>query len=55
MPMAPVEAIPGEPNAAVYRLTVETGRPASDFTPRVVPQHPDACVPLELPLIAWLR
>ncbi|MGE3888949.1 MAG: DUF3417 domain-containing protein, partial [Vicinamibacterales bacterium] len=55
MPMAPADAIPGEPNAAVYRLTVETDRPSADFTPRVVPHHPDARVPIELPLIAWLR
>ena len=30
-------------------------RPAWHFTPRVVPFHPDARVPIELPLIAWQR
>ena len=47
--MAPVEAIPGAPNAAVYRATIDTARPPSDFTARVVPWHPDARIPIELP------
>jgi starch phosphorylase len=53
--MTPVEAIAGLSNAFIYRVTVETARPASHFTPRVVPCHPDARIPLEMPLIAWQR
>jgi starch phosphorylase len=30
-------------------------RPSWHFTPRVVPFHPEARVPIELPLIAWLH
>ena len=54
-PMTPVEAIPGLPNAFIYRVTVETARPAGDFTPRVVPFHPDIRIPIEMPLITWQR
>ncbi len=53
--MTPVEPIAGLVNAFIYRTTVETVRPAWNFTPRVVPFHPDARVPIELPLIAWQR
>lgn len=37
----------------VYGADVPDSRPASHFTPRVVPTHQDACVPLELPLVQW--
>lgn len=30
-------------------------RPAADFTARIMPRHPDACVPLEAAHIAWQR
>jgi starch phosphorylase len=53
--MRPVEPIAGVVNAFIYSTTVETVRPAWSFTPRVVPFHPDARVPIELPLIAWQR
>ncbi|WP_029922594.1 alpha-glucan family phosphorylase [Nevskia soli] len=46
-------AIPGGMNAYVYIVEVQTRRPATDFTPRVVPFHPCAAVPLELELIRW--
>ena len=39
----------------VYRAEVPDDRPASDFTPRAIPSHPDVSVPLELPLITWAR
>jgi len=54
-PMTPVEAIPGATNAFLYRARVESDRPAWHFTPRVVPCHRDARVPMEVPLIAWPR
>ena len=53
--MTPVEAIANVPNASIYRATIDTARPAGDFTARVVPYHPDARVPIECPLIAWQR
>ncbi len=51
--MTPIAAIPNVLNASIYRVTIETARPAGDFTVRVVPFHPEARVPLENPLIAW--
>ena len=39
----------------VFECAIATTRPASDFTPRVVPYHPEARLPLELPLLAWQR
>ena len=42
-------------NAYVYTGLVATDRPASDFTPRVIPAHPQASVPLEANLILWYR
>jgi starch phosphorylase len=41
--------------APVYRASVPATRPAWHFTPRVVPYHPEARVPIEAPLIAWPR
>ncbi len=47
----------GDPRAGtrVFECTIATSRPASDFTPRVVPFHPNAHLPLELPLVTWRR
>jgi len=39
----------------LYVAVVATSRPASDFTPRLVPFHADAAVPLEASLIHWYR
>jgi glycogen phosphorylase len=47
---------PGDgPASAVYGAFVATTRPASHFTPRAVPFHPHACIPVELPRIRWER
>ncbi len=54
-PMTPLEAIAEQANAFIYHASVQTDRPASHFTPRIVPFHPDARIPLEMPLIAWQR
>jgi starch phosphorylase len=54
-PMTPGEAVAGDTGAVVYRLTFETSRPGWHFTPRVVPFHPEARVPIEVPLVAWQR
>ena len=39
----------------VYAAEVPNDRPASDYTPRVVPYHPHAAVPAETRLILWER
>jgi starch phosphorylase len=36
-----------------YHATVSTGRPARDYTPRVIPYHAEASVPLEANFILW--
>ena len=45
----------GTVNAYVYQGTVPADRPASDYTPRIVPAHGEALVPLEAGLILWYR
>lgn len=48
-------ALPGSGDTYSYSLSVETPRPADDFTPRVIPAHPFALVPLEASHILWYR
>ena len=40
-------------SAFTYHASVPTGRPVAHYTPRVVPQHAGAFVPLEAPFILW--
>jgi glycogen phosphorylase len=45
---------PAEPSGATaYTASVAASRPAADYTPRLVPQHAEAFVPLEAPFILW--
>jgi glycogen phosphorylase len=37
----------------VYVADLPDDRPASDYTPRAIPFHPDVMTPLEVPLILW--
>lgn len=48
------EPLPGQ-NVWRYSGCVPAARPPSDYTPRVVPSHPDAFVPLESQHILWSR
>ncbi len=43
------------PGAFTYSAQVSATRPASDCTPRIVPHHPNALVPLEASQIIWQR
>jgi len=45
----------GGENSWRYTATVPAERPAGDFTPRVIPHHPEAIVPLEAAQILWYR
>ena len=38
---------------SLYSAEVPRGRPASDYTPRIIPHHPGASVPLEARQILW--
>ena len=41
--------------ACVYSARVPSTRPASDYTPRLIPHRPGVSVPLEASQILWLR
>jgi len=45
--------IPGALNGYLFKCSVKTARPYTDFTPRVVAHHPDAHTPVENNLILW--
>ncbi len=45
----------GAANAYVYQGNLPAGRPASDYTPRIVPAHGEASVPLEADFVLWYR
>lgn len=49
------EELPGTVNGYLYRGSVPAMRPAEHFTPRVIPMHPAAQVPLEANHILWQR
>jgi glycogen phosphorylase len=42
-------------NGHVYSARVPGTRPAADYTPRIIPHHPEAAVPLEAAQILWQR
>ena len=46
---------PDPARPSVYRATVPTTRPASDYTARVIPQRSGVAVPLESARILWQR
>jgi len=48
-------AIPGSTNGFIYAGAISSTRPLEDFTVRVVPYHPNAYLPAELPLISWQK
>jgi len=39
----------------VYSVRVPAARSAADYTPRIIPHHPGALIPLEGPQICWPR
>ena len=45
----------GTANGYMYTAQAPASRPASDYTPRLVPYHTDASVPLEAPQIRWQK
>jgi starch phosphorylase len=49
------EPLVGASNAHLYAASVPANRPAGDFTPRLVPYHRLASVPLECGRILWYR
>jgi starch phosphorylase len=53
VPMQPAGPVPGATNGVLFRASVNTHRPASDFSARLVPYHPQARVPQESNRIHW--
>jgi starch phosphorylase len=53
--MNPSGAISDTPGSYTYSAQVSATRPASDYTARIVPHHPNALVPLEANQIVWQR
>jgi starch phosphorylase len=47
------ERLAGAANAFTYSASIPTGRPLADYTPRLIPRHAGALVPLEVPFILW--
>jgi starch phosphorylase len=54
-PMEKGEAIAGAANGYIFRTRLASERPWQHFTPRIVPEHAGAIVPLECNLIRWQR
>ena len=52
-PMNRGERLVGATNGFTYTAVVPASRPAADYTPRLIPQHVGASVPLEAPFILW--
>jgi glycogen phosphorylase len=51
--MVQAEKLGNREHSYVYVAQVPASRPASDFTPRIIPHYADVKVPLEIPLILW--
>jgi len=47
------EALAGATNAHTFIGSVDADRPVSDYTPRIIPAHPLATIPLEAEQILW--
>jgi starch phosphorylase len=45
----------GAANAYIYQGSLPAERPATDYTPRIVPVHAEASVPLEADFVLWYR
>jgi glycogen phosphorylase len=51
--MARGQKLDGPAGGYEYTASVPASRPAGDYTPRLVPHHPEAAVPLETKEILW--
>jgi starch phosphorylase len=55
MPLDPVRPLAGTTGGFVFAGSVPADRPADHFTPRIVPRHPGARIPVEEAQILWQR
>ena len=47
--------LPGAVQGFLYTATIETDRSGEDFTPRILPAHAEAAIPLEAAMVLWQR
>jgi glycogen phosphorylase len=47
------ERLVGSENGFMYTASIAVSRPAADYTPRLIPEHKGALVPLEAAFILW--
>jgi starch phosphorylase len=52
-PMTRGEHLVGSANGFTYTAQIQAVRPIADYTPRLIPQHAGAFVPIEAPFILW--
>jgi starch phosphorylase len=52
-PMNRGQLLVGSTNGFTYTARIPTARAAADYTPRAVPHHDGASIPLEAPFILW--
>jgi len=52
-PMQRLSELPGAVNGYLYQCRLQATRPREDYTPRLIPHHADAEVPLESQRILW--
>jgi starch phosphorylase len=50
-----VRAVLNAPGTYQYVGVVPSNRPVNHYTPRAIPYHEGALIPLEIPLIAWQK
>jgi starch phosphorylase len=55
IPMVRGERLLGALNGYVFRGEAPTERPVEHFTPRIMPAHPAASIPLEESHLLWQR
>lgn len=53
--MTRIQPPAGELHRGLYRASVAAARPATDYTPRIIPHCDGVAVPLELDCIVWQR
>jgi starch phosphorylase len=47
------DKLAGTEDGYLYHAALPAGRPAGDYTPRLIPCHPEALIPLEANFILW--
>jgi len=52
-PMNRGDHLVGSANAFMYTAEFSASRPVTEYTPRVIPSHASAFVPLEAPFVVW--